>query len=101
MRAAPITSAGRASTSAAILSFALALLVGSACSHGAAAGTATAGERPRVIIFVWDGLRPDAITRAETPNLYALREEGVEFSDHHATYPTFTMVNAASLATGS
>jgi hypothetical protein len=50
---------------------------------------------------VWDGLRPDAITRAETPNLYALREEGVEFADHHSTYPTFTMVNAASLATGS
>jgi arylsulfatase A-like enzyme len=62
---------------------------------------AATAPRARVIVFVWDGLRPDTITRAETPNLYALREAGVEFADHHSTYPTFTMVNAASLATGS
>ena len=51
--------------------------------------------------MVWDGLRPDSISRAQTPNLYALREEGVAFADHHSTYPTLTMVNAASLATGA
>ncbi len=53
------------------------------------------------IIFVWDGLRPDIITQADTPNLHALREAGVEFTDNHSTYPTFTMMNAASFATGS
>jgi arylsulfatase A-like enzyme len=74
---------------------ALALLVGviGAC------GEAAAQER-KVIIFVWDGLRPDSINPTDTPNLHALREAGVEFTDNHSTYPTFTMMNAASFATG-
>jgi arylsulfatase A-like enzyme len=54
-----------------------------------------------VIIVVWDGLRPDTIDPAETPNLARLRDGGVDFTDHHATYPTFTMMNSASLATGA
>jgi arylsulfatase A-like enzyme len=63
------------------------------------AGDAAAQER-KIIIFVWDGLRPDSINPADTPNLHALREAGVEFTDNHSTYPTFTMMNAASFATG-
>lgn len=55
----------------------------------------------RTIIFVWDGLRPDDVTQADTPNLYALRQAGVSFADNHSTYPTFTMMNGASFATGS
>ena len=55
----------------------------------------------RTIIFVWDGMRPDAINQTDTPNLYALRQRGVNFTDNHSTYPTFTMMNAASFATGS
>jgi arylsulfatase A-like enzyme len=55
----------------------------------------------RIIIYVWDGFRPDSINPADTPNLYAMRETGVNFIDNHATYPTFTMMNAASFATGS
>jgi len=55
----------------------------------------------RVIIFVWDGLRPDLITERDTPNLTRLRDGGVNFLDHHSTYPTLTMINAASLATGA
>jgi len=55
----------------------------------------------RTIIFVWDGMRPDAITQQDTPNLYALQQKGVNFTDNHSTYPTFTMMNAASFATGS
>ncbi|HET7506554.1 MAG TPA: alkaline phosphatase family protein [Kofleriaceae bacterium] len=54
-----------------------------------------------VIIVVWDGLRPDAIDPALTPNLARLRDGGVELTDHHATYPTFTMMNSASFATGA
>src|SRR5712691_8530113 len=64
-----------------------------------AAGDAAAQER-KIIIFVWDGLRPDSINPTDTPNLHALREAGVEFTDNHSTYPTFTMMNAASFATG-
>ena len=54
-----------------------------------------------VVILVWDGLRPDAITPTDTPNLVRLRDAGVDFTDNHATYPTFTMMNAASFATGA
>jgi arylsulfatase A-like enzyme len=62
---------------------------------------AQAPEQRRIIIFVWDGLRPDSVTANDTPNLFAMKEAGVEFTDNHSTYPTFTMMNAASFATGS
>ena len=64
-------------------------------------GQAAEGDQRNVLIFVWDGLRPDSISQADTPNLHALREAGVEFTNNHSTYPTFTMMNAASFATGS
>lgn len=54
----------------------------------------------RVILFVWDGLRPDSITQKITPNLYRLKQQGTWFNDHHSSYPSFTMMNAASIATG-
>src|SRR6478736_4012143 len=58
--------------------------------------------KPKVIVCVWDGLRPDSISDLVTPNLARLRDhEGVNFSDHHSVYPTFTMMNAAALATGA
>jgi arylsulfatase A-like enzyme len=55
----------------------------------------------RVIIFVWDGLRTDDLTPEITPNYFALARSGVVFADHHAVYPTFTMMNSASIATGT
>ena len=55
----------------------------------------------RVIVFVWDGLRTDDLTPDITPNYFALARSGVVFSDHHAVYPTFTMMNSASIATGT
>ncbi len=85
----------------------------SACHDGngkapvAVAPTPTPSPSPtpvaatRTIVFVWDGLRPDDVTSTETPNLYALQQAGVQFTDHHSTYPTFTMMNGASFATGS
>jgi len=54
----------------------------------------------KVIIFVWDGLRPDSISASTTPNLWNLGQEGVIFKKNHATYPTFTMMNASSFNTG-
>jgi len=61
--------------------------------------TGAAGRR--VIIFVWDGLRSDDLTPEITPNYFALARSGVVFADHHAVYPTFTMMNSASIATGA
>ena len=54
-----------------------------------------------VIVFVVDGLRPDAITAADTPTLHRLRVDGVNFANSHAVFPTVTRVNAATLATGT
>jgi arylsulfatase A-like enzyme len=54
-----------------------------------------------VIVFVVDGLRPDSITPEDTPTLFRLRAEGVNFTESHAVFPTVTRVNAASLSTGA
>ncbi|GAC1594372.1 MAG: alkaline phosphatase family protein [Myxococcales bacterium] len=54
----------------------------------------------KVVVMVWDGLRPDSVNPSDTPNLAALKAAGVDFADNHSTYPTFTMMNASSLATG-
>src|SRR5216683_5242502 len=60
------------------------------------------GSAPRrVIIFVWDGLRADDVTPDIAPYYFALARSGVVFADHHAIYPTFTMMNSASIATGA
>src|SRR5262252_4556702 len=60
-----------------------------------------ASAKRHVIVFVWDGLRADDLTPEITPNYFALARTGVVFADHHAVYPTFTMMNSASIATGT
>ena len=60
----------------------------------------TTGPR-LVIVFVVDGLRPDAISPRDTPTLFRLRAEGVSFTSSHAVFPTVTRVNAAALSTGA
>src|SRR5665811_57138 len=59
-----------------------------------------ASEAELNLVFVVDGLRPDSITAAETPNLFRLREQGVNFPNSHAVVPTVTRVNSAVLGTG-
>jgi hypothetical protein len=54
-----------------------------------------------VLVFVVDGLRPDSVTPEDTPTLYRLRAEGVQFTRGHAVFPTVTRVNAAAIATGT
>ena len=84
-----------------IVGLSAALLGLSACGGS----DSTVGSPPvvtqRTVIMVWDGLRPDSINPTDTPNLYALRQQGVQFDDNHSTYPTFTMMNGSSFATGS
>src|SRR5262249_2060176 len=74
--------------------------------HGAESGAApgsaaVAGGKHHVIVFVWDGMRPDSISEADTPHLAALAKRGTYFADNHSSYPTFTMMNAAAFATGA
>src|SRR5258705_3242898 len=61
----------------------------------------TGSTARRVIVFVWDGLRADELTPDIAPNYFALARSGTVFADHHAVYPTFTMMNSASIATGT
>src|SRR6267154_6673325 len=62
---------------------------------------ASAGRATLNVVLVLDGLRPDAITPAETPNLWRLRQEGVAFTNSHSVFPTVTRVNATAIGTGT
>jgi hypothetical protein len=67
-------------------------------------GFASAQSRgnPRLfIVVVCDGLRPDSVIPRDMPHLYDLAREGVRFDRQHSQFPTVTMVNAATLATGA
>jgi len=53
-----------------------------------------------VVVVVWDGMRPDFVSEHNTPALWKLSREGVTFRNHHAVYPSATMVNGTALVTG-
>jgi predicted AlkP superfamily pyrophosphatase or phosphodiesterase len=53
-----------------------------------------------VVVIVWDGMRPDFVSEENTPGLWKLAHEGVIFRNHHAVYPSATMVNGTALVTG-
>jgi predicted AlkP superfamily pyrophosphatase or phosphodiesterase len=61
----------------------------------------TASGARRVVVVVFDGMRPDFITPQHAPNLYSLATNGVFFRRNHAVYVTTTIVNGAALATGA
>jgi predicted AlkP superfamily pyrophosphatase or phosphodiesterase len=65
------------------------------------ATAAPAGNATLNIVMVLDGLRPDSITAEETPNLWRLRQEGVNFANGHSVFPTVTRTNATAIATGT
>jgi hypothetical protein len=58
------------------------------------------GSNRRVVVIVWDGMRPDFVTEEKTPTLWKLSREGVNFRNNHAVYPSSTEVNGVALATG-
>jgi Type I phosphodiesterase / nucleotide pyrophosphatase len=65
------------------------------------AGASLAQQPPHnVVLFVADGLRPGMVNDQTAPALAALMRNGVHFTDTHSMFPTITMVNAASMATG-
>jgi len=90
------------SNSMKILTLLATALAATAFISGCSSDSGTAALSPtRTIIMVWDGLRPDSVNSVDTPNLYNLRQAGVNFTDNHSTFPTFTMMNGSSFATGS
>jgi arylsulfatase A-like enzyme len=68
------------------------------CSSGAA--VVPAKPERHVVVVVWDGMRPDFVTEQNTPTLWKLAREGITFRNHHAVYPSATMVNGTAIVTG-
>jgi predicted AlkP superfamily pyrophosphatase or phosphodiesterase len=68
-----------------------------------ASGAAVVAAKPErhVVVIVWDGMRPDFVTEQNTPTLWKLAREGVTFRNHHAVYPSATMVNGTAMMTGA
>lgn len=56
--------------------------------------------RRNAIIFVADGLRNGSVNEKDTPTLWAIRTQGVNFVNSHSLFPTFTTANASAIATG-
>ncbi|MDE1985344.1 MAG: alkaline phosphatase family protein [Alphaproteobacteria bacterium] len=61
---------------------------------------AQAGPQRNVVIFVADGLRYSSVTPETAPTMTKVRQNGVDFSNSHAVYPTLTTANASAIATG-
>jgi len=45
-------------------------------------------------------MRPDFVSEQDTPALWKLAREGTTFRNHHAVYPSATMVNGTAMVTG-
>jgi arylsulfatase A-like enzyme len=67
------------------------------CAGSAGARSTT---RHNVVLFVPDGLRALIVTRETAPTMAAVRDQGVNFRNSHALFPTFTTPNASAMATG-
>src|SRR5947207_7872947 len=65
-----------------------------------ATGAQPSNQSRRVVVVVWDGMRPDFVTEQNTPTLWKLAREGITFRNHHSVYPSATMVNGTAIVTG-
>ena len=77
-------------------------LASSFCAWLGATGCGQMPPEPphSILLFVADGLRPTSVSAASTPALAEVRTSGTYFANSHSLFPTVTMTNAASLATG-
>jgi arylsulfatase A-like enzyme len=62
--------------------------------------TAVAGQPQNIVLFVPDGLRALIVSNETAPTMSAIRDQGVNFKNPHALFPTFTTPNASAMATG-
>ena len=76
----------------------IALLFCILCASGS--GVVPAKPERHVVVVVWDGMRPDFVSEQNTPTLWKFAHEGVTFRNHHAVYPSATMVNGTAMVTG-
>ncbi len=55
----------------------------------------------RVLIVLFDGLRPDLVRPETTPNLHRLQRQGVTLTHQRTVYPSETRIAFTSLVTGA
>lgn len=55
----------------------------------------------RIVVCVFDGLRPDMVTPELTPNLMRLAASGCRFREARSVFPSMTRVATTSIATGA
>jgi phosphonoacetate hydrolase len=55
----------------------------------------------RVVVCVFDGLRPDLVSAEITPNLHRFREQAASFVQARSVFPSVTRVCTSSIATGA
>jgi arylsulfatase A-like enzyme len=59
-----------------------------------------ASSQTRIVVVLFDGLRPDLIGPAATPNLHRLQKQGVTLARQRTVYPSETRIALTSLVTG-
>jgi phosphonoacetate hydrolase len=57
-------------------------------------------ENIRVLVIVFDALRPEFVTPELMPNLTDFANRGVRYTNSHSTFPTETRVNQSAVITG-
>ena len=60
----------------------------------------TGAKRQRVLIVVFDALRPEFVTAGLMPNLHGFASGGVRYVNSRSTFPTETRVNQSAVITG-
>ena len=58
------------------------------------------GKVSRVVIAVFDGLRPDRISKELTPNLHGFLTGALWYREARSVFPSMTRVATTSFATG-
>ena len=55
----------------------------------------------KVVVVVFDGLRPDMVTPDRMPNLAAFADDSFWFREARSVFPSMTRVATSSIATGA
>ena len=80
--------------------FATAFAAGAAIVSLGVLAPASAQTAHNVVLFIPDGLRAGIVNASTAPTFEIVRQEGVNFSNSHSLFPTFTTPNASAMATG-
>ena len=89
-----------------VFSAVLAALLGLGSIGGAASSTQDRSAQgpirrgEHVVAVVWDGMRPDFVSKQTTPALWKLAQRGVTVRNHHSVFPSATIVNGTAINTG-